>query len=347
MNQGSEPGIALKQHLVCPLLLQCDSGGNVLWLSPRTREVLGEVSHLSELVLAKRQSRVGSGTNFRVYSWHFWRIWEFRDTIVLGLRAPQLPDRTHLEFRRLEARFVRSFYRLVQSERLLGDEVRRRRGKTGGRSAIRQIELERRRLGRELHTGVGQTLAAIRLQLEVITSEMPLAQPRIKQALDNIGALSEAALEQVRSVSKRVHPPEWLRLTLEEAVLQLWQISGIQDRFTGELRIETLPREPDPEIKALLYRTMQESLSNAMRHAKATRIDAELRAEGDIIIMSVSDNGVGFDLAALRAAPASVSAGIGLRSIRDLVAESGGNFDMESSPVGTKLVVSVAMSPRE
>ncbi|HXA52832.1 MAG TPA: histidine kinase [Candidatus Acidoferrum sp.] len=301
------------------------------------------MSHLSDLVLVKRQTRVGSGTHFRVYSWHFWRVWEFRDTVVLGIRAPQLPDRSHLEFRRLEGRLVRSFYRLVERERLLGDEVRRRRGKNGGRSAIRQIESERQRLGRELHTGVGQTLAAIRLQLEVITSEMPLAPPRIKQALDNIGTLSEAALEQVRSVSKRVHPPEWLRLTLEEAIRQLWQISGIQDRFAGELRIEPLPREPEPEIKALLYRTMQESLSNAMRHARATRIDAELRADGERIIMTVSDNGVGFDLAALRAAPANVNAGIGLRSIRDLVAESGGNFDMESGPVGTKLVVSVTM----
>lgn len=345
MNQGSEPGIVLKQHLVCPLLLQCDSGGNVLWLSPRTREVLGEVSHLNDLVLVKRRTRVGSGNHFRVYSWHFWRICEFRDTVLLGVRAPQLPDPTQMEFRRLEGRLVRSFYRLVQRERLLGDEVRRRHGKTGGGNAIRHVELERQRLGRELHTGVGQTLAAIRLQLEVIASEMPLAPPRIKQALDSIGALSEAALEQVRSVSKKVHPPEWLRLTLEEAVRQLWQVSGIQDRFAGELRVDALPREPEPEIKALLYRTMQESLSNAMRHARATRIDAELRADGERVIMIVSDNGVGFDLAALRAAPASVSAGIGLRSIRDLVAESGGNFDMESGPVGTKLVVSVAMTP--
>jgi two-component system NarL family sensor kinase len=347
LNQGSEPGIALKQDLIRPLLLQCDSRGEVLWLSPKTREVLGDVSHLSELVLMRRQVKTGSGSQYRVFSWHFWRIWEFRDTVLLGVRAPQLPDRSQIEFLRMEGRLVRSFYRLVERERRLGDVVRRRRGKNGGGSAIRQIELERQRLGRELHTGVGQTLAAIRLQLEVIASEMPLAPPRVKQALENIGALSAAALEQVRSVSKRVHPPEWQRLTLEEALRQLWQISGIQDRFQGELRIEPLPREPEPEVKALLYRTMQEALSNTMRHGKATRIDAELRAEGDRLRMSVSDNGVGFDLAALRAAPASVNAGIGLRSIRDLVAESGGNFDMESGPVGTKLVVSVAMGPLE
>ena len=75
------------------------------------------------------------------------------------MRPPQLPDRAQSEFLRLEGHFVRSFIRLVEGERRLSERVRRRRG-NGGRRAIRQIEMERRRLGRELHTGVGQTLAA-------------------------------------------------------------------------------------------------------------------------------------------------------------------------------------------
>jgi len=207
--------------------------------------------------------------------------------------------------------------------------------------------MERRRVGRELHTGVGQTLAAIRLQLEVIGSELPLPPPRVMQALESISSLCMSALEQVRSVSKRLHPPEWQRLTLEDAVRQLWDLSAIRERFEGELRISPLPREPEPEIKALLYRTIQESLSNIVRHSKASRIEVELRPEGDRVLLTVSDNGIGFDLAALRAAPASVTAGIGLRSIQDLVAETRGNFGIESGPLGTKLVVSVALTLSE
>jgi signal transduction histidine kinase len=124
-------------------------------------------------------------------------------------------------------------------------------------------------------------------------------------------------------------------------------LSGVGERFSGGLEIEPLPQQPVPEIKALLYRAMQESLSNLVRHSKATEVRASLRAAGDRAVLTVEDNGVGFDVARLRAEPASVKAGIGLRSIRDQVAEAGGNFDMESSPVGTKLVVSVQMTPQE
>ena len=315
-------------------------------MSHRTRAVLGEARSLSEVVLVVLPAKSRTGARYRVFSWHFWRVWESADSVLLGMRPPQLPDRAQFEFLRLESRFMRSFIRLVEGERRLSERVRRRRG-SGGRKAIRQIERERRRVGRELHTGVGQTLAAIRLQLEVIGAELPLPPPRVMQALESISSLCANALEQVRSVSKRLHPPEWQRLTLEEAVRQLWELSGIRERFTGDLRIQPLPQEPEPEIKALLYRTIQEALSNIVRHAKASRIDLELRPEGDRVLLTISDNGIGFDLEALRAAPASVTAGIGLRSIRDLVAEASGNFDMESGPLGTKLIVSVALTLSE
>ena len=267
--------------------------------------------------------------------------------MVVGARPLPLPDRSQVEFLRLEARLVQGFIRLVEDERYLGERARRRRGGTGGYGAIRQIELERQRLGRDLHTGVGQTLAAVRLQLELIGAAMPLPPPKVKQSLETIAMLNASALEQVRAVSKRLHPPEWQRLTLEEAVRQLWALSGIAERFSGELKIEPLPREPVVEVKALLYRTVQETLSNVARHSKATRVDVELRVEGERVVLRVTDNGVGFDVAHLWAAPASVAGGIGLRSVRDQAAEAGGKFDMESGPLGTKLVVSVEMNPRE
>jgi signal transduction histidine kinase len=329
-----------------PLLLEVDGAGKILWMSQRARDLLGDPAYLTELVITRRADAL-RGARFRVFSWHFWRVWEWDGSVVVGARAPQWPDRSIGEFHRLEANLVRRYFKLVDGERRLSERARRHRGSSGGRKAIRQIELERQRLGRELHTGVGQSLAAIRMQLDVINGEMPLPPPKIRQALASIGGLSASALEQVRGVSKRLHPPEWQRLTLEEALRQLWDLSGVGERFSGGLEIEPLPQQPVPEIKALLYRAMQESLSNLVRHSKATEVRASLRAAGDRAVLTVEDNGVGFDVARLRAEPASVKAGIGLRSIRDQVAEAGGNFDMESSPVGTKLVVSVQMTPQE
>jgi two-component system NarL family sensor kinase len=148
----------------------------------------------------------------------------------------------------------------------------------------------------------------------------------------------------VRSVSARLHPPEWQRLTLADALQQLWDLSGIPERFAASLRIQPLPREPDLEVKVLIYRAAQEALSNLARHARATRVDAALEIRGDSAILTVQDDGVGFDVAGLLRGPASVASGIGLRSIREQAAALGGNLEIQSGPSGTRLVVSVPFS---
>ena len=158
------------------------------------------------------------------------------------------------------------------------------------------------------------------------------------------GALANDALEQVRSVSRRLHPPEWQRLTLETALQQLWDLSGIPQRFAASLRIQPLPHEPDLDVKVLLYRAAQEAFSNVARHARATRVDAALETRDDCAILTVQDDGVGFDVAGLLRGPASVASGIGLRSIHEQAAALGGRLEIESTPTGTRLVVSVPFS---
>jgi two-component system NarL family sensor kinase len=244
---------------------------------------------------------------------------------------------------RLESSLLRHYLRLQLAERDLSSFARdRRRGI--GRGAVRQIDLERQRLGRELHTGVGQMLAAIRLQIEIVAAHLLDPSALVQQALDRISTLANGALEQVRSVSARLHPPEWQRLTLADALQQLWDISGIPQRFEASLRIQPLPHEPDLEVKVLLYRAAQEAFSNVARHARATRVEAALETRGDCAMLTVRDDGVGFDVAGLLRGPASVASGIGLRSIREQAAALGGRSEIQSGPAGTTLVVSVPFS---
>src|SRR5207247_1506008 len=101
------------------------------------------------------------------------------------------------------------------------------------------------RLGRELHTGVGQMLAAIRLQSELIASRLPDPEPQVAQAIDRIGTLVQDALEQVRSISSVIYPPAWQQASLEEALRHLWALSGIPERFQAELYIAPLSAQPD------------------------------------------------------------------------------------------------------
>ncbi|MBZ5727702.1 MAG: hypothetical protein LAP87_22230 [Acidobacteriia bacterium] len=240
---------------------------------------------------------------------------------------------------KLQINLLRHYFQLQRAERNLSSRVQIRRRGTG-RSAIRQIERERQRLGRELHTGVGQMLAAIRLQVEVIAMQLPDPPAPVAQSLARIATLAGDALEQVRSVSQRLHPPEWQRLTLAAALTQLWEISGIPQKFEACLRIEPLPREPGLEVKVLVYRAAQEALANLTRHSRATRIGMSLAARGDCLVLTVEDNGVGFDAVGLFRAPATVASGIGLRSMREQAAALGGRMEIQSGPNGTRLEVS-------
>jgi signal transduction histidine kinase len=311
-------------------------------MSPRTRELLPDRQHLTDIIIFDRG--VHSLTRrFYVAPYRFSHVWESRDGVVVAIHPAPLRAPESVAFIEIQTRLLEKLCRLLAAEQSLRDIARSmRRG--AGHLAIRQIELDRKRLGRELHTGVGQLLAAIKIQLEVIGGEMPVPEPRVKQALEGIAVLAKDALQQVRDVSRRVHPPEWQRLTLGTAIQQLWDVSGIPQRFDALLEIHPLPQEPVQEVKAVVYRAFQEALSNLVQHSNATRIEVRL-SYGPALILTVADNGVGFDAAGHGSAPASIASGVGIRSIREQVQELGGKFDIESSPLGTKLVVSLALSP--
>lgn len=260
-----------------------------------------------------------------------------------GGRAPAAPPPGKSDLTTLVAlqnRFIQRYFRLQQVERKLLQRARRK--STPARKAIRQIELERQRLGRDLHTGVGQMLAATRLQLEIIDSQMPAPPEAVREALDRISALATQALEQVRSVSRRLHPPEWQRLALADALRQLWDLSGLPQRTKSTITIAPELPEPPLESKILIYRAAQEALSNIARHSQATSVALSLERRGNRLHLSVHDNGVGFDAPALLNAPANLARGLGLRSIREQVATLGGEFSVRSGPDGTTLEVSAS-----
>jgi two-component system NarL family sensor kinase len=245
---------------------------------------------------------------------------------------------------RVQSRFIQHYFQLQRAERSLFDLTQATKP-SSGMGAVRQIELERERLGRDLHTGVGQLLVAIRLQTEVIAAQLADPPAPVRQALDRIATLANDAGEQVRSLSRQLHPPEWQRLRLETAVQQLWDNSGIPQRFETSLRIEPLPREPEQEVKVLVYRAVQEALANLARHSRASRVDLVLEAWDGQVVLNIRDNGVGFDPAKLNA-PVNVAQGIGLRSIREQAASLGGKLEIASRPGDTRLELSVPFVPK-
>ena len=316
-----------------PYLLGCDLQGRVLWMSKHAQSELGSPENLPAAIAG----RMRAGAAFRV-----WPVLTLPDSMVIGA---QMEGQLEIGGVRIEDRILRHHRRLQRAERKLSARVKNRPGAGGGR-VVRQIELERQRLGRELHTSVGQMLAAIRLQLEVIAAQMPDAAETVQRALDAIGRLAGEALEQVRGISRRLHPPEWQRLRLETALAQLWEVSGIPQRFQAQLNIQPLPHEPAQEIKVLFYRVAQEALANIARHSGASRVEMSLEARDGAIALTIGDDGRGFDPALAAAAPAHIQSGIGLRSIREEAADLGAKLEIKSGSHGTTLFVLARLAPR-
>jgi len=233
--------------------------------------------------------------------------------------------------------------RLRSAERKLA-QVASQRLATAGRRAIRQIELDRQRLGRELHTGVGQMLTAIRLQTEIVEANIPNPPAAAKLALERISSISEEALEQVRGVARRLHPPAWQRLTLDAAIRQLCEMTGVAGHFETILRIQPIDFDPGVEVKSLFYRAAQEALSNVIRHSKATRIRLVFQQVRDRLVLQVRDNGVGFQRARAVGStepPFPATSGMGLESLREQARALGGKLLIQSGQIGTTLEVSV------
>jgi len=323
-----------------PMLLKCSEAGHMLWMSPAARATLGEARTLADTVVAASARHPGQLPR-RPHGICLSLIYGAADGLLLSaqLMGREEEMREEAAMRGLEDEVLRRFFRLEQTARKLVAHARRRQA-GGGRTAMEQIEEERARLGRELHTGVGQLLVSILRQAEMAEAQLLVNGAEAKQTLGRIAKAAAEALALVRAVGRRLHPPEWQRLTLETALEQLWRISGIPQRYQAELVMPALPMQPEPVIRALFYRAAQEAISNIDQHAHASRVRLQLAATADRIELSVWDNGPGVDTAALAAAPALLAAGLGLRSIREQAAAVGGKMLLESGPLGTKLVVS-------
>jgi signal transduction histidine kinase len=342
LNPGSSSEADAGGKAAEPLLMECGRQGQILTMSEGARAAFGGADSLADAMRSQAPSGAAGLLRFTSTA-RFSPVFQEGDSLWISAelagRAEAAAQGEAGALLDVQWEFLRNYFRLQHIERILSNRTLHLRRATGAR-ALFQIERERERLSREMHTGVGQTLAAIRLQLEIIATEYSDSPAPVKQALSRISTLATEALDYVRSISKRLHPPEWQRLKVETALAQLWEMSGVPQSFETRLQLDSLPHEPALEVRVLLYRAAQEALSNLVRHAGAKRVEMSLRQEGGVVALKVGDDGVGFDADRLFAAPASVASGIGLRSIREQAASLGGRLVIQSGPNGTTLEVS-------
>jgi signal transduction histidine kinase len=204
-------------------------------------------------------------------------------------------------------------------------------------------EEERRRLRRDLHDGLGATLAALHLQAGAIRTLMRHDLAEADAEMLELQAEIRSAIADIRRLVYALRPPTLDELGLVGAIRQYaaqYDLPGTQSKSDGCLRVAVETPEPLPALPAAVevaaYRIVQEALTNVARHAHASTCTVRL-AITDAFQLEISDDGVGFR-------PES-GAGVGLLSMRERAAEAGGSCLVESAPGrGTRILVHLPLA---
>ena len=192
----------------------------------------------------------------------------------------------------------------------------------------RAQEDERRRVARELHDGVGQTLTALKNQLERLRRDAALDADTGAQLAD-AAAESGRALEETRELSRRLRPAVLDDLGLAPALD--WLARRLRERAGLHVDLDVAVLEGlrlGPDVETLIFRIAQESLTNVLKHAGVDRARLHLGLADGHIVLRVEDDGNGMPADAA----AAVAAGFGMRAMRERVTAWGGGFRLRSAP---------------
>lgn len=225
----------------------------------------------------------------------------------------------------------RLFARLIEGERRF----------RGLAKAVWKVqEDERRRLARELHDGLGQTLTALTHQLERLREKAGALPPDLAAHLDDSVEMARLALNESRELSRLLRPPVLDDLGLPAALS--WLARTLEER-TGlkvDLALDPLHERLDPDLETLVFRVIQEALTNVLRHSGAGRAQVAVRRAGGALELRIEDTGRGFDPQDVLA-PGGATTGSGVRGMRDRLELFGGRLEIISGPGRGTLVSAV------
>jgi len=231
--------------------------------------------------------------------------------------------------------------------RLLTDQVAARtRAETAQRTLSARLltlqDAERRKFARELHDSVGQHLAALKMAVSVLQTRHPG-----DATLEDCIKMLDDSISETRTISHLLHPP-----LLDEAGLNSacrWFVEGFGKRSGIDVHLDILDgamRLPEA-TELVLFRGLQESLTNVHRHSGATRADVSMRRSGNEVILRVRDYGRGMSPAVLQSLQQDGSGGgVGLAGMTERIREIGGKLEIRSSAMGTEIVARVPVQRR-
>ena len=222
------------------------------------------------------------------------------------------------------------------------EEERRR----SGTLAMRAQEEERRRLARDLHDEVNQALTAILLRLEALAQDSPAANI---EEVNELKRLVNQAMEELLNLARQLRPTalddHGLMPAVETQLKRFSARTGVEVTLNADGNADSLPED----VQTAVYRILQEALANVGRHAAATAVAVEIKADAEQLELHVRDDGAGFDPTAMAggARNEGPGAGLGLNGMVERARLAGGELDLRSAPgSGTTVTLRIAQLER-
>lgn len=200
---------------------------------------------------------------------------------------------------------------------------------------LRTQDEERRHIARELHDSASQTLAALGLSIAQLTAEAK-SNPALATCVEGAEGLVRHLSQELRTTSYLLHPP-----LLEEAGLSSalrWYVQGLAERsgLNIELKLpDDFARLPD-DVELVIFRLVQEGLTNIHRHSGSKTAVIRVAREGDRISVEVQAQGKGISRERL-AEIQSQGAGVGITGMRERIRQFGGELTIDSNALGTTI----------
>ena len=222
----------------------------------------------------------------------------------------------------------------------LSQKIANEKAEDQERRVQEMVSQERNRLARELHDSVSQQLFAASMMMSAVTESKPLSDDWETKQLKMIEATIHQSQLEMRALLLHLRPVALKGKSLQEGIQEL--LVELMQKVTMNIKWKVEPIPLDKGVEDHLFRILQESVSNTLRHAKATSLDVLLIKRDEIVIMRVTDDGIGFDQ------EDGKSGSYGLQNMYERAVEIGGTMKIVSlKNKGTRLEVKVPILEEE
>ncbi len=250
-----------------------------------------------------------------------------------GIRVPEVTDDPQIEEL---SKSLNSMLNTMDMQR-----------KKAAASVIKAQEEERKRIARELHDETSQSLTGLVIGIRMVQEIVPKTMPDIIERLDNINDLAHATLNEVHTMAVRLRPSVLDDLGLAAALRSYVKEFTDNTGILVEMQLLAMGSRLAPELETVLYRVVQEALTNVARHSGANKCRVTLRRKENSIKGVVEDNGHGFDSQKVMLSDEK-GRGLGLHGMKERIELVGGSLEFDSRPnQGATVFIEVPLQTKE